>query len=374
MKKVISRIAIVLSGMFLALSANAQTSENPRKIWVVAHACNAHKWLQTALEDGANGVEIDVDCPKQVNPTSTYVDFSVAHDGYVDPERRALFNLRQYILDDDDLDDVSLYFYVSLQEYLNFKEMDYLSILWLDCKCKEPGQVYHLVKEVHRILLDRYGSKDLVPFSIIYGVYDMHTLEDAIGSSYSVKYSGTVLIDWLRDNLWENEGTGLACEGPAGPYKTKGKLEDLEKFFNGHNFPKGKHFASMGTGGPFFTFKWNMVDILVELKNWRNQGRYCVRTGAWTLGKEEYAMHFVPNKADYPKSYGTECDLVLVEAQNNFVPAGVVPWLYDHFALQKFVRRFFTPGGTNGMDSYYRTYNRGHYFLAGNRWEDPFYK
>ena len=99
MKKIISRLAIALVGMFLALSANAQTSDNPRKIWLVAHACNAHRWLQTALEDGANGVEIDVDCPKQISPTATYVDFSVAHDGYVTPEKRAEEKRKYRIID-----------------------------------------------------------------------------------------------------------------------------------------------------------------------------------------------------------------------------------------------------------------------------------
>lgn len=368
MKKVISRIAIVLSGMFLVLSANAQTSENPRKIWVVAHACNAHIWLKNALIDGANGVEIDVNCAKDISPTATYVDFSVNHTGYASPEYRAKENAK--------LKDYPDRHWVSLQEYLNFEELDYISILWLDCKPEEPGQAYHLVKEVHRILEERYGSKELVPFSIIYGLYQLHTLRDEIGANYSLKYPSTPLIEWLRDNLWENEGTGLATEGTWGSCTTI-ELEELEKFFNKHNFPVGKHFSSVGSGKPFaatFNKTPEMVNNLIKLKNWKNQGKYCVRTGAWTLNRSKYGPYMVPSKKDCPDSYETECDLVLMEAQNDFWPASHLKLLYDHFALQKFVRRFFTLGGTDGKDSYYREYNHGHYFLAGNRWEDPFYK
>lgn len=365
MKKIISRIAIVLAGMFLALNANAQSSENPRRIWLVAHACNAHRWLQTAVQDGANGVEIDVNCADKIDPTATYVDFSVYHGhqgGYCDPAYRAKQNRGIK----NPLD-----YYVSLEEYLKFEEMDNISILWLDAKCKNPVQVYHLVKEVHRILEDRYGSKELVPFSIIYGVYKMYTLRDNIGNT--VMYPNVPLIDWLRDNLWENEGINLACEGPHGPYGTSETLEDLKKFFNGHNFPKGKHFASQGTGLPFMTFfNMKMVNTLVELKKMKEQGQYCVRTGAWSLGKAEYGLHMIPSKNDCPdKSYGTECDLVLMDGRSDFFPAKSLAPGYDCLAVQKFVQRFFRP---TSADSYYYKYNRGHYVLAGNRWEDPFYK
>lgn len=363
MRKIISRLAIALAGMFLALNAIAQNNEYPRKIWLVAHACNAHRWLRTALEDGANGVEIDVDCPTKINPTATYVDFSVRHKGYASPEDRDSWN--KSIKNPID-------YYVSLEQYLKFEEMDKISIIWLDCKCKKPGQIFHLVKEVHRILEDRYGSKEAVPFSIIYGVYNVYTLRDPIGLDYSLSHSGVPLIDWLRDNLWENEGTGLACEGPHGPYWTRETLKQLEIFFDGHNFPKGKHFASQGTGLPFkLFFNRKMLNILVELKKLKEQGRYCVRTGAWTMGKEEYALQMVTRKKDYSKSYETECDLVLVDGRSDFFPAKSLAPGYDCLAVQKFARRFFRPSAS---DSYYSKYNRGQFVLAGNRWEDPFYK
>lgn len=366
MKKIISRLAIALVGMFLALSANAQTSDNPRKIWLVAHACNAHRWLQTALEDGANGVEIDVDCPKQISPTATYVDFSVAHDGYVTPEKRAEENRG--------IEDPN-HHWVSLQEYLNFKEMDYISILWLDCKPEKPGQIYHLVKEVHRILEERYGSKDLVPFSIIYGVYYLPTLENVIGSDYTLKYQSTPLIDWLRDNLWENEGTGLACEGVNGgakQYKTKETLEELDTFFKSHNFPAGKHFMSAGSGAWFFFFEdEDFLNGLRQAKEWRDQGRYCARTGFWTAGLEGAGLMFIPNQKDCARSKGTECDLILMDGQSDFFPAtGLYP-LFSHDAIRNFVNWFLIP---NPGNSEYFQNNHGHYFLAGNRWEDPFYK
>ena len=365
MKKIISRIALVLAGICLTLNAIAQSNDNPRRIWLVAHACNCHRWLQTALQDGANGVEIDVNCPLKIDPTATYVDFSVFHGykgRYAPPEYRAKQNKGKDPLD----------YYVSLQEYLNFEEMDNISILWLDAKCEEPGQVYHLVKEVHRILIDRYGSKEAIPFSIIYGLYKMHTLKDVIGNAYSIKYSGTPLIDWLRDNLWENEGTGLASEGRYGSCWTSETLDQLNDFFKNHQFPIGKHFSSVGTGGPFpIRFTNDMVKSLDTLKNWRDQGKYCARTGTWTMGLEEYALLMIPSKEAYPKSKGTECDLILVEAQNDCLPPKRFKAWYDNYAVQKFVRRFFRP---SSADSYYYKYNRGQYVLAGNRWEDPFYK
>lgn len=365
MKKIISRIALVLAGICLTLNAIAQSSENPRRIWVVAHACNCHKWLQTALEDGASGVEIDVNCAYNINPTASSVDFSVYHGhagGYCSPEYRARQN--RGIKD-------PLKYYVSLEEYLKFDEMNKINILWLDAKCEEPGQVYHLVREVHRVLLIRYGSKEEVPFSIIYGFYKMRTLRGNIGN-YSLAYPSTPLIDWLRDNLWENEGINLACEGPCGPCKTSETLEQLKDFFNEHNFPKGKHFASQGSGGPnYLCLTQNMINTLIKLKEWRNQGKYCVRTGAWSLSTDLYGRFMVPNKRDYPSSWETECDLVLMEAQNDFKLPSIFPADYDHYALQKFVRRFMRPGG---QYSYYSEYNRGHYVLAGNRWEDPFYE
>lgn len=61
----------------------------------------------------------------------------------------------------------------------------------------------------------------------------MHTLQDDIDADYSLKYPGTQLIDWLRDNLWENEGTGFATEGTEGAYKTK-PFEQLDAFFKSH--------------------------------------------------------------------------------------------------------------------------------------------
>ncbi|MCQ2075094.1 MAG: hypothetical protein MJY77_07945 [Bacteroidaceae bacterium] len=361
MKKIISRIAIVLAFAFMAVSANAQTSENPRKVWLVAHACNAHIWLKNALIDGANGVEIDVDCPKQISPTATYVDFSVAHNGYVTPEKRAEENRG---IEDPDRH------WVSLQEYLNFQEMDYISILWLDCKPKKPGQIYHLVKEVHRILEDRYGSKDLVPFSIIYGVYDLSTLRDAIGANYSLKYPSTPLIDWLRDNLWENEGTGLASEGEYGGAfaSEETTLEKLDDFFKSHNFPVGKHFMSAGHGAWFLPPYFPLYFIeLRKAKNMRDQGKYCARTGFWTAGVQ--GLQLFPSTQDCSESLGTECDLILMEAHNDFKPAHLFPHLFNHEAVFEYVRDFFRVDG-----DWYRKYNHGHYFLAGNRWEDPFYK
>ena len=365
MKKVISRIAIALAGMFLTLNAIAQNNETPRRIWLVAHACNCHKWLQTAVEDGASGVEIDVNCPLKIDPTATFVDISVNHKSrYYSPEDRAGFN--KSISD-------PLKHWVSLQEYLNFNEIDKINILWLDLKPEEPGQVYHMVKEVHRILEERYGSKEAVPFSIIYGVYAMHTLKDVIGNAYSIKYSGTPLIDWLRDNLWENEGTGLATEGTSGSCRTI-ELKELKNFFESHNFPRDKHFSSVGSGLPFWTsfgLKPGMARNLITLKNWRDQGIYCARTGAWTLGQWEQGMRLILRKEEYSESLGTECDLILMEAQNDFFPSKFVPDDFDNAAVQKFVKYFLSP---KDPKSDYSKYNRGRYILAGNRWEDPFYK
>ena len=60
MKSNFLRIYTALICLCISFYSNAQSGSSARPVWVVAHACNSPQCLFDALEDGANGVEIDV--------------------------------------------------------------------------------------------------------------------------------------------------------------------------------------------------------------------------------------------------------------------------------------------------------------------------
>lgn len=82
----------------------------------------------------------------------------------------------------------------------------------------------------------------------------------------------------------------------------------------------------------------------------------------------QQGLQVICSNDDYEDSYRTECDLILIECRNEFLPATLVPFLYSHQALKNYVDRFFKENG-----EYYK-YNNGKYRIAGQREEDPFYK
>ena len=356
----------------ISFSSNAQPVPSARPVWVVAHACNSPQCLFDALEDGANGVEIDVATSTDYCRYGAEPFWSVAHDGFVSPEQMKIYNREPERIANPNTR------YVSLEEYLMLPEMDELSILWLDVKGAGPySAIDVLVQHVHEVLEKRYGKDEYgnvdVPYSIIYGAYGLDAMEQRkiYFRPGDKKTDPPMVIDWLRDNLWENEGTGLAREGSTMFKYAAGTLESLEKFFvDEHDFPKEKHLMTNGFGWPYwpvFTLDSEITESLVEARALVEQGRYCSRTGTWSMALPHHGLQVICSGADYPGSYRTECNLLLIECRNEFIPASLVPFLYSHQALKNYVSRFFKEKG-----AYYR-YNKGRYRIAGQRKEDPFY-
>lgn len=364
---------MTLACLLLSFGVAAQSCPSARPIWVVAHACNSPQCLLDALEDGANGVEIDVATSTDFCKYGAKPFWSVAHDGFVSPEEMEIYNLAPERIANPNTR------YVSLEEYLMLPEMDELSILWLDVKgAGEYFAIDVLVQHVHEVLekrygRDKYGNVD-VPYSIIYGAYGLDALEQRKihFRSEDDETNPPMVIDWLKDNLWENEGTGLAREGSTMFKYAAGTLESLEKFFvDEHDFPKEKHLMTNGFGWPYwpvFTKHSEVTGSLIEAKDLVKQNRYCVKTGTWSMELPHHGLQVICSEDDYDDSYKTECDLVLIECRNEFFPASAVPFLYSHEALKKFTNRFFKENG-----AYYK-YNKGKYRIAGQRDEDPFYR
>lgn len=372
MKKNFLRIYTALICLCFPFYSNAQNCPSARPVWVVAHACNSPQCLLDALEDGANGIEIDVATSTDYCKYGAEAFWSVAHDGFVSPEQMEIYNRDpERVINPNTR-------YVSLEEYLNLPEMDELSILWLDVK--GAGKYFAidvLVQHVHEVLEARYGRDEYgnvdVPYSIIYGAYGLDAMEQRKihfrpGDDET---NPPMVIDWLRDNLWENEGTGLAREGSTMFTYAAGTLDSLEEFFvDEHDFPKEKHLMTNGFGWPYwpvFTRDSELTESLIEAKGLVEQDRYCVRTGTWSMELPHHGLQVICSEDDYKGSYKTECDLLLIECRNEFFPASIVPFLYSHDALKNYVNRFFKENG-----AYYK-YNNGKYRIAGQRDEDPFY-
>ena len=344
MRKEILALCLALGFLGTTSFANAQDSGDVlpgRPVWLVGHACNSERCLENVIEDGGCGVEIDVDT--DANNKDSF--WSVNHGGFI--TRKTMDSRNAYRNPGN--------YYVSLEEYLNFGDMDNIIILWLDVK--EGGSKYlkELVTHVHSILKVRYGSPENAPYSIIYGLYSMDSFEVMVGNEKT--------IDWLKRNLCPNEGINLACEGKSsGKYATD-SLPKLEKYFvNEHDFPIGRHFMTCGWGVSGAVNKGTIETVsLLEAKKLRDANRYCSRTGFWTSCKYSDVIWFIdPDWA----GVHTDCDLILADCRSDFN----IPFITHHDALQRAVNDYFNPKGTD-----YKKYNKGKCRLAV-KGKDKFYK
>lgn len=358
MKKNILKILSALACIFLAFNASAQ-----RPIWVVGHACNSQKCLADAIADGGNGVEIDINS----NADSCRTDWSVNHDGgYLSLSDRNSKNdsQRRY----GEYSDMR---YVSLEEYLNFPDMDKIAFLWLDLKT--PEYAPQLVKHVHDILLRRYGSPNKVPFSILYGFYYQNQLTAlALDEETGQNIVG---LEWYKKYLWENEGLGLAREGSITYKYWTAKLDDLKAFYEKYNFPIGKHVMTNGYGFPYappFSWKSWISTSLIQARKWRDSGQYCVRTGTWSMAKPWHGVQMtIAEDISYHHSWQSECDLILIECRNEFALTKVFPLTFQSGSLKGFVEHFLMPNGK------WQSYNKGRCRLARPLTDpnpDKFYK
>ncbi|MBQ0085535.1 MAG: hypothetical protein KBS65_04760 [Prevotella sp.] len=361
MKKNFFRICIVLVCLSCTFNASAKNSQTGRPVWVLAHACNSHQSLMDALEDGANGVEIDI----HSNDENKYIDWSVNHgmkfpykEEYLDPVTRKARNEAEHRTNTNKC-------YVSLEEYLKFPEMEEISVLWLDIKNQN---IEDIVIYVHSVLEKIYKDPSEIPYSIIYGKY---YVEDLFHQMSSPTGESCCAIEWLRDNLWENEGTGLSREGSLNFTYSTLSLDDLQKKFDQYNFPKEQHLMTNGFGWPYFPVFYRGSEVhntLIDAKERKESGTYCGRTGAWSMEQAHHGLQMLCSMEDCEEmSYDTECDLILIEGRNEFFPALIGLPGFDSESLRNFTSWFFD------TDGYWYEYNNGNYRLAGQRDEDPFY-
>ena len=247
-------------------------------------------------------------------------------------------------------------YWVSLQEYLTWKDTTpKINLLWLDVK--SPQYLSELIDHVHFILDTAYVRHDKkVPFSIVYGLYDINHINNKV-------------VKKLRDN----EGFNLACEGKTTKKYATNTLAVLdvirEKTWG---LRREQHFMTNGWAHNWWYKNSNIAASLREAKFLKDNGKFCIRTGVWTLGKPHHGLQMICSKKDCPKeSYETECDLVLMECRSNFFP--MIFWGGSKLALRDFSTQFFVPG-RDGKKTWYDLYNNGNYHKAENRFEDPFYK
>lgn len=361
MKKYSISIIVLVMSLFVAYNADAQSKESDtgRPIWVLGHACNSHRSIWGAIDDHANGVEIDV----ATNEANKMTDWSVAHKGYVSKETRKSKNAGIK----DPLDH-----YVSLEEFLKFPDIEEISILWLDIKT--PKYAPELVQYVHRVLRERYYDKKTkqlkVPISIIYGFYNYRELEAKVNDKEGKDKRS--ICAWFRDSLWANEGINLAYEGTYYAVNWSGTRAQIQKLMTDNNFPIKQHFMTNGLGAGWLVGQssWRWQHIIDSGKDMRND-KYCARTGFWTCTSPKHGVQCVVSEADDPnhdflrKGKNVECDVVLIECRSDFFPGRVFPYIHNPQSLKLFTSQFFNKDG-----KWYK-YNNGHYRRA-NRY-DKFY-
>lgn len=341
MKKNFIKISLALiCTTFITVNAMAEA----RPVWILGHACNAQRSLNAAINDGACGVEIDV----MTDQEDCLTDWSVNHQKpYKGPKTRNFLNF--WLKKDNE--------YLSLKEYLSLPDMNRINVLYLDVKVTDNSYNFPvaLVKHVHSILESKYG-KGHVPYSIVYAFYEtsaVKILMPEIGSTYTV-------LDWLRDNLWENEGINFAWECKDEPREKgqfSGYISDIESLMKDHSFPAYKHAMCHGyLYSATTSADGENVKSTLKAQELRKEGKYCSRIGFWTCVNYSDAIWFID--PDYNQK-GVQCDWLLVEGHNSFI-------LGDGMALWKLHNSYFTPTG-----AMYKKYNKGRFRIANQ--SDVFY-
>lgn len=349
MKKNHFKIYVALVSLLYAFCANAQSNDSGRPVWVVGHACNSQQCLIDAINDGATGVEIDVHTDAAHKDTDWSVNHGTNHEKYLDKTARDKKNTADRR--------TGTTRYVSLEEYLKFDELR-IQILWLDVKSED--YLVSLVKYVHKILGAQYGTDEQgcpkQPFAIIYGIYKSATLTGKEGTSSSTR------IAELTKLFGPNEGINMGYEGKKrGAFGTaSGSFEDIEKILKGnseYSFPIEKHFMTCGWGAGFqVRYSSTEPNRIREAKKFMMEDKYCSRIGFWTCTNDFHGLQLVCSKNDYPKSYETECDLILMECRTEFYPVRKFPGLFNPYSVNNFCTLFFLSG-----QSWYDKYNKGKY-------------
>lgn len=279
MKLISSSILAVL--LFSSICLNAQ-----KPIWLVGHRCNSQASLAAVLEDGGNGVEIDV---RSCNGGAFWcVDHGVSWaESSCDGKK-----------------------HLSLKQYLALPELrnERFCLLWIDCK---HPYLKELVEYVHANIPEDIKGK----FAIAYSRYDLKDINYYVrdNNGYQVH-----ILDWLKANLWENEGLSLGWERNFVGFKA---------LLDQHNFPYEKHFF---TDGAFhskqITKNSRWAVSLRQAAAFRDAKQFCCRVGMWTASTAFDAYWFFD-----PKYANMTCDVVMAECRKT---AGLVPFIASHTALK----------------------------------------
>ena len=311
--------------------------ESGRPVWILGHGANCLRTLQSVIEEGGNGVEIDVN-------TNNYYRgsfWSVAHDVFVSPETMSALNA--YLAPED--------YWVSLETYLNYAEMDKICLLWLDNKQINAKYLKELVEYVHEVTDKRYNGL-LPPYSIIYEMNYSSDLE-------TITTSNENILEWLSDNLRPNEGINVSWEKLS-----EGDDKKISDLFSKYHFPVTKHLFSNGFhNSQLVSRNGTIVKDIEQAHVLRDGGEFCSRIGFWTAQSAWDAYWFLDKEATIKDGtiVNTDCDVVIVECHNNMVSPG------DKSSLQDVVKDYMLSSG-----QYYHDYNNGRCRLA--KQNDVFWK
>lgn len=279
MKLISSSILAVL--LFSSICLNAQ-----KPIWLVGHRCNSQKSLAAVLEDGGNGVEIDV---RSCNGGAFWcVDHGVSWaESSCDGKK-----------------------HLSLKQYLALPELrnERFCLLWIDCK---HPYLKELVEYVHANIPEDIKGK----FAIAYSRYALKDI------NYFVTDNGQLvhILDWLKANLWENEGLSLGWE--------RAQNNAFKTLLDQHGFPPEKHFFTDGSfHSKQMTKNSRWCISLRKAAEYRDAKQFCSRVGVWTASTAYDAYWFFD-----PKYANMTCDVVMAECRKT---AGLVPLIASHTALK----------------------------------------
>lgn len=340
MKRIFVNLLIVVVGILWTINVTAQ--EIGRPIWIVQHASNSYRCFENAMEDGANGVEIDLWTNKANKEKDWSVDHGRSGTEYWYYSEAARKSKNAGIKDPKD-------WYRSLKEYLEDMVLpnNKISIIWLDMKSYHCADA--LMRHVHKILEAKgYSKNNVPPFQIIYGFYNTNHLsavtserrDDGIVSSYNGS-----MIAYFAHEQWPNEGINLAYEGTHWSPNWSGRLGDIEKLLTDNNFPIEHHFTTNGLFSGIGATRWYHV---VDARKLMIQNRYCARIGWWTCQTQKRGAECIYEDL----SGAMKADFILIEGRTDFISSRFGARL----VLQKFVKNFFNPNET-----LYKDYNKGKY-------------
>ncbi len=245
----------VVAGLFISTNVYAQ-----RPVWLLGHRCNSLKMIEYALQDGGNGVEIDVTCGGEKTKGSHW---NVAHTKFVPKEK----------CDDRD--------WMSLETLLQkdiIKNDPRFCLLYIDVK--DTKYIKELVGYVHKTY--KYKTPG---FYILYGL----NLEE-------MKNIPIADIKFLTDSLNTHEGFATQQDKD---------IDGIEKILKSvkNPYPIQKYCYVDGK----FTSSFSYWDKLREIAPKKKNGKVTVRSGFWTC---QHAKH-----ANGAYQDNVFCDLTIVECR-----------------------------------------------------------